>query len=144
MRPLGTTRAAGLLLLTCGSLALAGCGTEHFKNNPRPLAATELTGVIQPKGVSISPDRVAGPQPVQITISNQTKEAHTVTLEGGDVRETVGPIQPLDTGTIQKTLRTGTYQVTAGSDRAVARAISPGAVHVGSKKGSSSNQLLLP
>jgi hypothetical protein len=144
MRALGKTRAGGLLLLTCGSVALAGCGQSHFKNAPRPLAAKELTGVIQPKGVSISPNTVPGPQAVSITISNQTNDAHTVTLEGGSVRETVGPIQPEDTGTIQKSLKTGTYSVTAGSERAAAKAILPGTVRVGGKKASSSNQLLLP
>jgi hypothetical protein len=132
------------LLLTCGSVALAGCGQSHFKNDPRPLAAKELTGVIQPKGVTISPASVPGPQPVSITISNQTHDAHTVTLEGGSVRETVGPIQPLDTGTIQKTLKTGTYTVKAGSERAVVKEIPPGEVRVGTKKGDSANQLLLP
>jgi hypothetical protein len=144
MRALGKTRAGGLLLLTCGSVALAGCGQSHFKNDPRPLAAKELTGVIQPKGVTISPDAVPGPQPVTITISNQTNDAHTVTLEGGSVRETVGPIQPMDTGTIQKSLKAGIYTVKAGSERAVNKEIPPGEVRVGTKKGSSGNQLLLP
>ena len=56
-----------------------------------------LTGVIQPKGVTIGPNgRGAGP--FLITISNQTNDAHTVTLEGDSVEETVGPIQPQDTG----------------------------------------------
>jgi hypothetical protein len=144
MRALGKTRAGGLLLLTCGSVALAGCGQAHFKNEPRPLAAKELTGVIQPKGVTISPENVPGPQAVSITISNQTNDAHTITLEGGSVRETVGPIQPMDTGTIQKSLKAGTYTVKAGSERAVAKEIPSGRVRVGNKKGSSGNQLLLP
>lgn len=144
MRALGKTRASGLLLLTCGSVVLAGCGQAHFKNEPRPAAAKVLTGVIQSRGVTISPDTVAGPQAVEITISNQTNDAHTVTLEGGSVRETVGPIQPMDTGTIQKSLKTGTYTVKAGSERAVVKDIPSGEVRVGTKKGSSSNQLLLP
>ena len=82
---------------------LAGCGEDDFANEPRPAVAKELTGVIQDSGVSVSPSK-EGAGPFLITISNQTKEPHTVTLEGGEVREMVGPIQPRDTGAIQQTL----------------------------------------
>ena len=131
------------MLLACGLVVLGGCGGEKFKNNPRPAAAVDLTGVIQPKGVTVDPAKV-GSGPILITISNQTKDAHTVTLSGDSVEETVGPIQPLDTGTIQKTLPPGTYEVKAGSDRALRKQIEPGELRVGSKRPSSANKLLLP
>jgi hypothetical protein len=131
------------VLLACAMLGLAGCGEQKFKNEARPSASYDLTGVIQPKGVQISPDKV-GAGPVMITISNQTKDAHTVTLSGESVQETVGPIQPRDTGTIQKTLKPGVYMVKAGSDRAVMHEIPEGQLKIGKKRGSSNNQLLLP
>jgi hypothetical protein len=137
------TRAWGAKLLVCGLLVLGGCGEEKFKNEPRPAPAIELTGVIQPGAVRVSPDTV-GAGPILITISNQTTDPHTVTLSGESVEETVGPVQPMDTGTIQKTLAPGFYQVKAGSDRAVEKEIPVGQLTVGKKRPSSANQLLLP
>lgn len=100
--------------------------------------------MIQDSGVTISPDSVPGSGPVSITISNQTNDAHTVTLEGGTVQETVGPVNPRDTATIQKTLQPGSYFVKAGSERAVSKNIPPGSLKVAAKKRDSSGKLLLP
>src|SRR5262245_54380932 len=82
---------------------LAGCGEEDFANKPRPPVTVELTGVIQNDKVTVSPAKL-GAGPVLITISNQTGQAHTVTLEGERLRQRVGPVQPLDTATLQRTL----------------------------------------
>ena len=103
----------------------------------------ELTGVIQDRGVTVSPDN-EGAGPFLITVSNQTDDAHTVTLEGTSVEETVGPIQPQDTGTIQKTLPTGKYEVRAGSERAVEKEIPPAELDIGPDRDPSNDQLLLP
>ncbi len=144
MRASGKTRTGGCAI-ACGVLLLSGCGGgSDFKNEPRPAAAIELTGVIQDSGVTISPDSVPGSGPVSITISNQTNDAHTVTLEGGTVQETVGPVNPRDTATIQKTLQPGSYFVKAGSERAVSKEIAPGSLKVAAKKRDSSGKLLLP
>jgi hypothetical protein len=129
-------------------ILVSGCGGEDFQNEPRPPVSIELTGVIQDKGVTISPNRV-GAGPIEITISNQTKAAHTITLEGepaggNRVRERVGPVNPLDTATVQKTLRPGTYEVRAGSERAVPREIAPAALTVGRERRDSNSQLLQP
>lgn len=143
MRVLRKTGTWGPKLFVCGLLLLGGCGEEKFKNKPRPASAIDLTGVIQPRGVRVDPEKV-GAGPVLITISNQTEDAHTVTLTGESVEETVGPIQPMDTGTIQKTLKPGFYQVTAGSDRAVNKEVPAGTLTVGRKRPSSANKLLVP
>ncbi len=143
MRQLGKTSVAGLAALASCGLLLGACGEDDFENNPRPATAVNLTGVIQPKGVTISPNgRGAGP--FLITVSNQTDDPHTVTLEGESVQETVGPIQPQDTATIQRTLKPGLYEVRAGSERAVAREIPPFALTVGKARKSSADELLLP
>ena len=143
----GVRLVASLALGVVGAF-LAGCGGEDFENKPRPPVSIELTGVIQEKGVTISPDRV-GAGPIEITISNQTKAAHTLTLDGepaggNRVRERVGPVNPLDTASIQKTLRPGTYEVRAGSERAVPREIPPATLRVGRKRPDSNSELLQP
>ena len=121
-----TTRGHVALITTAalGVLPLAACGQADSKNEPRPATAIELTGVIQRAKVTVSPHKV-GAGPVTITISNRTDDPHTLALEGGRVREVVGPINPLDTATIQKALEPGTYRVRAGSPTAVSREIRP-------------------
>src|SRR3954454_14940852 len=112
------------LLATAGS-AVAGCGgSSEFKNDPRPPAPVQLTGVIRDDKLTVSPNRV-GAGPIIILISNQTQEAHTVTLDGVDTRDTVGPVNPLDSAKIQQTLKQGKYTVKAGSMQAVPHEIAP-------------------
>ena len=132
-----------MLLLAGVAAAAVGCGTPDFENKPRPPVPVALTGVIQEKKVTVSPDKV-GAGPVVITVSNQTKAAHTITLEGESISERVGPINPLDTATIQKTLKQGTYAVKAGSARALPHAIKPAKLTIGKERTSSSNQVLQP
>jgi hypothetical protein len=139
----GFRGTAALLAAAATIVLVAGCGSQDFKNEPRPPVPRELTGVIQEKRVTVSPDRV-GAGPIRITVSNQTGDAHTLTLEGESVRERVGPINPLDTATIQKTLRPGRYEVRAGSSVAVAHEIKPAALVIGKERRDSNNQLLTP
>jgi len=121
----------------------AGCGGEDFENKPRPPVPIELTGVIQDDAVTVSPARV-GAGPVLITISNQTKATHTITLEGQRVVERVGPVAPLDTATVQKTLDPGSYEVRAGSPKAVPKDIQPAVLRIGKERKDSNSDLLLP
>jgi hypothetical protein len=85
-----------------------------------------------------------GAGPVILIVSNQTQQAHTITLDGGGTIDTVGPIQPLDTAKLQQTLKPGTYTVKAGSPTATTHEVKPGTLAVGPPRSSSSNQLLLP
>lgn len=136
-------RAAAMFLLVGTMAAAGGCGEDDFANRPRPPVPVELTGVIQDDKVTISP-REVGAGPVLITISNQARDAHTVTLEGESIRDRIGPINPLDTGTIQKTLKPGSYEIRAGSSRAVAQEIAPAELTVGKQRPDSSNEVLQP
>jgi hypothetical protein len=139
-------RAGTLLVLCAAGLTLAACGEDDFKNEPRPPVPVELTGVITAQKVTISPHEV-GAGPVVITVSNQDDAAHTVTLQsdgGGTIREQVGPINPLDTATLQRTLTEGQYTVSAGSEAAVAREIKPATLTIGKERKSGSGELLLP
>jgi hypothetical protein len=142
MRKRSTMLLAGGMLLV---LAVAGCGDEDFANDPRPPSTVELTGVIRDDGVAISPAR-EGAGPILLTISNQTDRAHSITLEGEDVIERTAPIQPQDTARIQKTLRSGSYEVRAGSSRAVdiEDQIRPATLTIGPERASSGTKTLLP
>ena len=125
-------------------VALTGCGGgSDFANKPRPPVPLQLTGVITQQKVTISPSKV-GAGPVVITVSNQTGKSHTLTLDGQGVQERVGPINPLDTAQLQKTLKPGRYTVTAGTEQAVARQIEPATLVIGKERASASDKVLLP
>jgi hypothetical protein len=138
-----TPRGIAALLALVSVAALAGCGDEDFKNDPRAPVPIELTGVIQPGRVTVSPKNV-GAGPVLITISNQTDDPHSVTLSGGSVQQRVTSVAPSDTTTIRRTLAPGTYEVTAGEAAAVAKEIRPARLKVGQERPSSSTDLSLP
>jgi len=122
---------------------LAGCGGEDFKNEARAPIRLELSGVIQDDEVTVSPSKI-GAGPVAITISNQTDVPHSITLEGSSTIDRAGPIEPNDTATIQKTLEPGSYEVKAGSSKAVVKEIRPAVLRIGKERQNSNNDLLLP
>lgn len=134
---------AATAVLTLATFSLVACGQEEFANEPRPATAIELTGVIQEDKVTVSPRKV-GAGPVTITVSNQTDDPHTVVLAGDRSRAEVGPINPLDTGTIQKTLEPGIYEVRAGSTKALPREIKPAELDIGKQRKSSADEVGLP
>jgi hypothetical protein len=139
-----TPRGIAALLALVSVAALAGCGDEDFKNDPRAPVPIELTGVIQPDRVTVSPKDV-GAGPVLITIANQTNDTHSVTLSGGSLApQRVTKVAPADTTTIRRTLDPGTYEVTAGEATAVAKEIKPARLNVGKERPSSSTDLSLP
>ena len=123
--------------------ALAGCGGEDFANKPRPPVTLQLTGVITKQRVTISPHKI-GAGPVVITVSNQSGQSRTLTLDGNGVQDRVGPINPLDTGQLQQTLTPGRYKVTVGSEAATAEQIEPATLEIGKERPSASDKVLLP
>jgi hypothetical protein len=129
--------------LAIAAVLVAGCGGEDFKNEPRAPIREALTGVIQADAVTVSPSKL-GAGPVEITISNQTEAKHSITLEGKSVVERGGQVEPGGTATIQKTLQPGTYEVKAGSTKAVRREIRPAVLTIGKERENSNNDVLLP
>jgi predicted component of type VI protein secretion system len=129
--------------LAVAAVLIAGCGEDDFKNEARSPVRLALTGVIQDDKVTVSPAKI-GAGPVQITISNQTDSERTITLEGESITEQQGPVQPGDTATIQKTLEPGSYEVRAGSEKAVRKEIQPAVLEIGKRRRNSNNELLLP
>jgi hypothetical protein len=134
-RSLGTLAVAALLVV--------GCGDDDFENRPRAPVPVELTGVINEEELTVSPSKVGAGQ-VTITISNQTDAAKTITLEGESITEQVGPVAPLSVGRITRTLDPGSYEVRAGSERAVRKEIAPATLDIGKARESSSGEVLLP
>ena len=144
MTRVGRTRTAALLAAVVVMLVGVGCGgDDDFENEPRPPVPVQLTGVITESEVSVQP-RELGAGPVVLIVSNQTEQAHSVTLDGPSGTEEVGPINPLDTGRIQHNLEQGSYEVRAGSDEAQDEEITAATLKVGPPRPSSSNDVLLP
>jgi len=137
------TKVRACVALALLAVLMAGCGGEDFKNEARAPIREALTGVIQDDAVTVSPSKL-GAGPVEITISNQTDAAHSITLEGDSVVEREGPVAPGDTATIQKTLEPGSYEVKAGSSKAVVKEIRPAVLRIGKERPNSNNDLLLP
>jgi hypothetical protein len=125
------------------AVLFAGCGKEDFKNEARAPVREALTGVIQDDAVTVSPSKL-GAGPVEITISNQTDANHSITLEGGSIVERAGPVAPGDTATLQKTLAPGSYEVKAGTVKAVRQEIRPAILRIGKERKNSNNDVLLP
>jgi hypothetical protein len=133
-------------MLGLAVLVVSGCGGgSDFKNEPRPPVTLHITGVLTDKAVSVEPSRF-GAGPIDLVISNESHSSHTVTLDGGpnNISVEVGPINPLDTGHIQQTLRPGHYTVTAGSESAASQQLTPAKLTVGPERSSSSGTVLLP
>ena len=133
-----------LATVATGALFIAGCGDEDFENTARAPVRMHLTGVIQQDEVTVSPARNLGAGPFEITISNQTDDPHTIRLEGGSVIEEAGPVQPDDTISLRRTLDPGTYEVIAGTERAVTKEIEPAVLDIGPERKDSNSDLLLP
>jgi hypothetical protein len=130
--------------LATAAILAVGCGEDDFKNEPRAPIRLELSGVVQPDRVTVSPSRDLGAGPFEITLSNQTDDPHTITLEGESIVERAGSVEPGDTLTIRRTLDPGSYELRAGSEQAVRKEIEPAVIDVGAERPDSNSDLLLP
>ncbi len=136
--------SAFVAVAALAAFATGGCRSEDFSNAPRPPAPVQLTGVITDKRVTVSPNQV-GTGPIVIIVSNQTDRSRTVSLVGNGVNEIVGPINPLDTATLQYTLRRpGLYRVRAGSEVATSAQVGAARLIVGAGRQSSRDDVQLP
>jgi len=136
----------GRVLATAAVVAalVAGCGDEDFTREARAPVRMELSGVIQKDVVTVSPLRDLGAGPFEFTISNQTDEPHTVTLEGERVKFEAGSVDPTDTLTFRQTLEPGSYEIRAGSEQAVPKEIKPAVLDVGAERADSNSDLMQP
>ena len=119
------------------AFALAACGSDDFKNDPRPPAPVELSARIADQVVNLSPTKV-GAGLATITISNQSQNPGALVLEG-PTDEQSGPIPAGGTGAIKVNLEEGDYTVSAKDSSAHGAKLT-----VGPERKTSQNDLLLP
>lgn len=153
--------AAGCVL---GALALSaiGCGAQESANEPRPQPPTRVSVTITPRAITVQPARVAiGPEPSQQIPQNQHAGQPTVRSKApldlvfvtanltdfdskleirGPKDAASGPLVANGNGSLQSTLPTGVYTVSA-ADIPGAK---PVRFAVGSYRSSSQNDVLLP
>jgi hypothetical protein len=119
-------------------VALAGCGSSDFPNEPRAAAPIEITASIGPRAVKIAPDHV-GAGIANFTVANLSSNPASFSLNGPKAPRPTGQIEPGGVTTVAADLKTGNYQVNApGSGMA------PALLNVGAPRPSSQNKLLLP
>jgi hypothetical protein len=153
--------AAGCIL---GALALvaAGCGAEEHPNELRPQPPTRVSVTITPRAITVQPPRIAiGSEPTQQIPQNQhagqpsvrSKRPLDVVLVAANLTDfdsklelhgpkdfSSGPLVANGNGSLQATLPTGVYMVSA-ADIPNAK---PVRLTVGPYRSSSQNDVLLP
>ena len=118
-------------------LAVVGCGSSDFKNDPRPPIPAEVSVKIARDGVGVSPHEF-GAGLVNFTIANLTTKPGTLAIHGPVDAET-GEIPPAGTDTLSVQMRTGSYEASVSG-----LAAAPFSFKVGPERASAQNQLLLP
>ncbi len=153
---------AFLVALLAAALAAIGCGAASHPNEPRPQSPTRISVTISDNGVIVTPAKIAfGPEPSQqipqnqdhpqprratdepldvvLVIANQSENKARLHL-GGPEDRTSGPLYPNSPATLQTSLPTGTYRLSAsGVPGAPAAKLAVGPVRT-----SSENDVLLP
>lgn len=123
-----------------------GCGgDEEFANQPRPPQTLEISAVVAPSQVTVSPSRF-GAGPVELIASNETEISQRLTLRSERLRagadqleQRTAPINPGDTASLKADLTEGIYSVSARSGL-----IDPARIRVGPRRASGKDRLLQP
>jgi hypothetical protein len=132
--------ALAMLLLSVTPLLAVGCGGGGKRtSNLRPPKPINIAVKIGDDAVDVSPRRF-GAGPIVVQASNQSSASHRMTLEGPRVKQTLGPINPLDTATLKVNVTPGEYVLSADGSAGV----KPAKLTVGPKRPSAQNDLLLP
>jgi hypothetical protein len=138
---LSFTACAALVVAVAGLAVLAsGCGGgKERASTLRPPATINVAAVIGEERVSVSPRKI-GAGPIQVIASNQSSASHKLMIDGPQVRQSIGPINPEDTATLRVAVKPGEYTISADGSSGVGT----GRLQVGPKRPSAQNQLLLP
>ncbi len=158
----GRGRVAAGCALAALALPAAGCGSQESANEPRPQPPTRVSVTITPRAITVQPARIAiGPEPTQQIPQNQhagqppvrTKRPLDVVLVAANLTDfdsklelhgpedfSSGPLVANGNGSLQATLPTGVYEVSA-ADIPSAK---PARFTVGPYRSSSQNDVLLP
>jgi hypothetical protein len=124
------------------ALVAGGCGDDsEYANTPRGPAPVAVDAFVSDGRLTVSPAHV-GAGPIRLIVANGSSKSLDVRVDpvdadGAGARS--GPINPQDTAELQLDVSEGTYRVRAAPGSA-ARA----ELHVGRRRASAQNQLLLP
>jgi hypothetical protein len=136
--------AAGVAVALVFTIPACG-GDEEFANRPRPPQTLQLSAVVAPTRVTVSPSRF-GAGPVELIASNQTAISRRLTLRSerlaagaGQLNQRTAPINPGDTASLKADLAEGLYSVSADSGT-----ISTARIRVGPPRPSAKDRLLQP
>src|SRR4051812_36358762 len=134
-------RERGRVLLVAAALvtalAVAGCGSKDFKNDPRPPVPAEISVKIAKDGVAVSPKEF-GAGLVNFTVANLTTDTGTLAIHG-PVNATSDQVGPGDADTVKLQVKTGKYEASVDGI-----AVRPFNFTVGPERPSGQNDLLLP
>jgi hypothetical protein len=119
------------------ALAVAGCGRNDFKNDPRPPIPAEVSVKVARDGVVVSPNEF-GAGLVNFTVANLTNQTGSLAIHG-PVNADTDEIAPYDTQTIKVQMKSGSYEASVNGI-----ALRPFNFTVGPERPSGQNQLLLP
>jgi hypothetical protein len=130
-------RALPFAIALLAALAVAGCGRNDFKNDPRPAIPAEVSVKIANDGVAVSPKEF-GAGLVNFTIANLTTKPGTLAIHGPVSAES-DDIPPAGTDTVKVDMKTGSYEASVSGI-----AVRPFSFTVGAERPSGQNDLLLP
>jgi hypothetical protein len=134
------TNAAVLTALVALPLVGYGCGdTDERTSNLRPPTPINVSVKIGDENVSASPTKF-GAGPIVVVASNQSSASHTLTIEGPQLRQSLGPISPQDTATLKVTVAPGEHTLAAEGSQSLDEA----RLNVGAKRPSAQNKLQQP
>ena len=118
-------------------LAIAGCGRNDFKNDPRPPIPAEVSVKIATDGIVVSPKEF-GAGLVNFTAANLTDQTGSLAIHG-PVNADSDAIGPGDTRTIKVQVKSGSYEASVDGI-----GVRPFSFTVGPERPTGQNQLLLP
>jgi len=117
-----------------------GCGGDDERtSNLRPPTPLNIAVKIGDDRVSASPTKF-GAGPIVVIASNQSSASHTLAIEGPQLKQSVGPINPQDTATLKVSVDPGEYTLSTDGSASVEQAT----LTVGKKRPSAQNKLLQP
>ena len=91
-RPTGRRGEIVAGIAAVAALAVAGCGSSDFANEPRAAAPIEVTASVGPRAVKVSPAQF-GAGLVNFTVANLSSNPASFQLSG-QTSAASGPIQP--------------------------------------------------
>jgi hypothetical protein len=135
----GRLLRAPALVLCALAATITACGSNDNRDENRPPVPINISVQLGARKVTVSPAKF-GAGPITLLVANESGASQTVTMDGPQLKQSVGPINPEDTATLKVSVQPGDYTL-ATAEAAGLRAAK---VTVGPKRPSGQNTLLLP